>query len=170
MYPVAPTQPVNVNTLFQGLDLKVPCRVRNDGDPVISWDRLNNRFLLVQFTATSSYCLYVAVSKTEEPTQGWWVYQQRLSNNVLWDYPWLAAFRDNYVFTFNRLGDNYKGGVSEPSGPGSSRQDVQCLRQDDAARRVRQCATSAPLDVRYAQPHPHRDQRLTGERPQFGGL
>ena len=43
--------PANINTLFTGFG--GPCETRNDGDPVVLYDQLADRWVITQFTAAA---------------------------------------------------------------------------------------------------------------------
>ncbi len=68
----APTYgPVAGNTLFTGFG--GVCESSNDGDPVVMFDRIANRWVLMQFAVPTGgpYMQCVAVSKTADALGGW---------------------------------------------------------------------------------------------------
>ena len=58
--------PANINTLWAGFG--GGCQTRNDGDPVVLYDQLDDRWILTQFTAGAPFLNCVAVSTTSDPT------------------------------------------------------------------------------------------------------
>ena len=75
-------------------------------DPIILFDRLANRWFLLEMGGTSSaakMCIYV--SKTENPVSGgWWFYG--FSTPALNDYPHCGVWNNAYVCTDNEGGSN----------------------------------------------------------------
>jgi PKD repeat protein len=75
-------------------------------DPIILFDRLANRWFLLEMGGTSSaakMCIYV--SKTSNPVSGgWWFYG--FSTPVLNDYPHCGVWNNAYVCTDNEGGSN----------------------------------------------------------------
>lgn len=59
--------PRGINTLFSGSGL-THCANRNDGDPIVLYDRRADRWILSQFTTTSPYGQCIAVSTSGDPT------------------------------------------------------------------------------------------------------
>jgi len=63
--------PLTGNTLFQSLG-DHPCAHNNDGDPIVQYDKLNNRWILMQISHsnhnTQGYWQCVAVSQTSDAT------------------------------------------------------------------------------------------------------
>jgi uncharacterized repeat protein (TIGR01451 family) len=76
------------------------CRVRGRGDPYVVYDHLADRWVLSQLAnkGTNSgdplQIQCIAVSKTPDPTDGWYVYTFDLG--VSNDYPKLAVWPDGY--------------------------------------------------------------------------
>src|SRR4030067_142383 len=63
--------PSNINTLWAGFGGN--CEFSNNGDPIVLYDHLANRWLLSQFVAFTNQC--IAISKTSDPVAGgWWLY------------------------------------------------------------------------------------------------
>ena len=97
--------PAAGNTLFQALGANHPCYVTNDGDPIVQYDKLNNRWVLTQLSINSGQGYYqcVAVSTTSDATGQYNVYAFNYGTSYLNDYPKLAVWSDNYYITFNML-------------------------------------------------------------------
>src|ERR1043166_7846880 len=64
--------PAANNTLWSGFG--GGCQTSNDGDPVVLYDQLADRWLLTQFTASAPYLQCVAVSQTSDPTGAYYRY------------------------------------------------------------------------------------------------
>ncbi|HKB53305.1 MAG TPA: hypothetical protein VKD22_04840, partial [Ramlibacter sp.] len=98
--------PVAGNTLFQGLG--GACAANNDGDPIVQYDKLANRWVLSQFSVTngsaSGYWQCVAVSQTSDATGGWNTYAFRQPQFD--DYPKMGVWSDGYYETFNMFSGN----------------------------------------------------------------
>lgn len=92
--------PVPGNFFFQGLG--GPCEQFNDGDPVTLYDHLANRWVVMQFTLTSTDALCVAVSETPDPTGAYHQYQ--FNFQFFPDYPKLSVWPDGYYATTRSFG------------------------------------------------------------------
>jgi hypothetical protein len=90
--------PVTTNTLFSGFG--GGCQTNNDGDATVVYDRLANRFIISQFSvSTTPYLQCVAVSTSGDPTGSYYRYSFQYSNFP--DYPKLGVWPDAYYETFN---------------------------------------------------------------------
>ena len=105
--------PVAGNQLFQALGSTHPCAVNNDGDPIAQYDKVNNRWILTQFSvtngATQGYYQCIAVSKTSDATGAYSVYAYREPNFN--DYPKFGVFNGTYYATYNIFNGNTFGGA-----------------------------------------------------------
>ncbi len=106
--------PAGGNSLFTSLG--GPCATHNDGDPVVQYDQLADRWVLSQFVvgapapAFSHQC--VAVSKTGDPLGAWYLYDFPTSATNFVDYPKWTTWTDAYYMTahiFNAAGTAYLG-------------------------------------------------------------
>lgn len=86
------------------------CDDHNRGDPVVLYDESAGRWVIAQFAfalsgevPTPPFKQCVAVSKGEDPTAGWWLYEFELSNNLSTfpDYPKLGVWNDAYYLSAN---------------------------------------------------------------------
>ncbi len=98
--------PANGNTLFSGMG--APCETTNNGDPVVLYDHLANRWLASQFSFpngpyTGPYYQCIAVSQTNDPTGSWNRYAFQVSTNKLNDYPKFGIWKDGYYMSFNQF-------------------------------------------------------------------
>ncbi len=101
--------PANVNTLWSGFG--GPCQTRNDGDPIVLYDSMANRWLISQFTAASPYNECIAISTTGDPTGTYNRYAFQLSTSDFPDYPKLGVWPDGYYMSANWFtgGQTYAG-------------------------------------------------------------
>lgn len=97
--------PVPGNTLWAGFG--GPCETSNDGDPVVRYDHLADRWVMSQLALPNSFfgLLFapfyqcIAVSATPDPAGAYYRYQ--FSFNKLNDYPKLGVWPDAYYMTIN---------------------------------------------------------------------
>jgi subtilisin-like proprotein convertase family protein len=99
--------PVTINTLFSGFGGQ--CETTNDGDPIVMYDSIADRWVVSQFVASSPYGECVAVSTTSDPTGSYYRYFFQLSTTVFYDYPKAGVWPDGYYFSFNRFTSTYQG-------------------------------------------------------------
>ncbi|HEX6500870.1 MAG TPA: hypothetical protein VF054_17845 [Micromonosporaceae bacterium] len=93
--------PAATNTLFSGFGGS--CESTNDGDGVVRWDALANRWVITQFanvrSSSGPYYECVAVSQTADATGSWNRYSFQYSSFP--DYPKLSVWPDAYYVTYN---------------------------------------------------------------------
>ena len=71
-----------------------------DGDPVVVYDRIADRWIVSQFSvSTTPYLQCVAVSQTGNPTGSWNRYS--FSYTAFNDYPKMGVWPDAYYVSFN---------------------------------------------------------------------
>lgn len=93
--------PVPTRTLFSGFG--GPCETNDDGDGIVLYDPLADRWLISQFAITSAeagpFLECVAVSRTPDPTGQYarYAYSYAMFN----DYPKLAMWPDAYYASYN---------------------------------------------------------------------
>jgi hypothetical protein len=100
--------PVQTNTLWSGFG--GGCQSNNDGDATVAYDRAANRWIVSQFSvSTTPYLQCVAVSTTGDPTGSYARYSFQYANFP--DYPKLGVWPDAYYTTFNmfRNGTTFAG-------------------------------------------------------------
>ncbi|MBK9062774.1 MAG: carboxypeptidase regulatory-like domain-containing protein [Acidobacteria bacterium] len=106
--------PASGNTLFTSLG--GACSAFNDGDPVVQYDGLADRWVLTQFVvgapapAFSHQC--VAVSKTGDPLGAYYLYDFPTDATNFVDYPKWTTWTDAYYMTahlFNAAGTAFLG-------------------------------------------------------------
>ncbi len=103
--------PVDNATLWYGF--AGPWTGTNDGDPIILYDHLADRWVASQFainTDDGSYWELVAVSATGDPLGEY--YRYAFEFPAFNDYPKLSVWPDGYYATFNMFGGEVRGAVS----------------------------------------------------------
>jgi hypothetical protein len=100
--------PAAGNTLWKGFG--GGCELNNDGDPVVQYDKAAGRWVMSQFSVTTTpYLQCVAVSTTSDATGTWNRYAFQQPNFD--DYPKLSVWPDGYYDTFNMFnGNTFVGG------------------------------------------------------------
>ena len=101
--------PADLSTIWA--DFGLPCEATNDGDPVVLYDSIADRWLLSQFVASASpsFGECVAISQTGDPTGAYHRYYFPLSTTVFYDYPHLGVWPDAYYMGANRFAPGYIG-------------------------------------------------------------
>jgi hypothetical protein len=90
--------PTAGNTLWSGFG--GGCQSNNDGDPIVLYDKLAQRWVFSQFSvSTTPYLQCIAVSTTSDATGTYNRYSFQYSNFD--DYPKMAVWPDAYYETFN---------------------------------------------------------------------
>jgi hypothetical protein len=95
--------PAAGNTLWSGFG--GPCQTSNDGDPIVQYDQLANRWVLTQFAVpggTGGFHQCVAVSTTADATGPYSRYQ--FDYTAFNDYPHMGVWPDGYYMTYNMFG------------------------------------------------------------------
>src|SRR5215467_9986313 len=100
--------PTAGNAFWQGFG--GPCETRNDGDIIIQYDKMANRWIAAQpvFVAPFMYC--VAVSTTPDATGSYNRYAFPIANFP--DYPKLGVWPDAYYATFNIFTQHFLGAMA----------------------------------------------------------
>lgn len=101
--------PKNGNVIWQGFG--GTCEANNDGDPIVQYDQLANRWVLTQFAVSSTpYTQCVAVSTGPDPTGTYHRYAYSYGTDFN-DYPKMGVWPDGYYITYNmfRRGRNFSG-------------------------------------------------------------
>ncbi len=90
-----------------------PCASRDDGDPIVVYDPMADRWLLSQFCtlANPNYHQMIAVSKTSDPTGQYFVYDFVMPNSKFNDYPHFGVWPDAYYMTVNQFTGDVWGGA-----------------------------------------------------------
>jgi len=91
--------PTRGNTIWQGFG--GGCETNNDGDPIVKYDRANDRWILSQFSvSTTPYLQCVAVSTTGDATGTYNRYSFSYGNQFP-DYGKIGIWPDGYYITYN---------------------------------------------------------------------
>jgi len=78
------------------------CQTNNDGDPMVQYDKVANRWILTQFSiSTTPYLQCVAVSQTSDATGAYYRYLFSYGNTQFIDYPKLGVWPDGYYISYN---------------------------------------------------------------------
>jgi hypothetical protein len=78
------------------------CETNNDGDPIVQYDKAANRWILTQFSvSTTPYLQCVAVSTTSDATGSYNRYAFNYGSTQFNDYPKLGVWPDAYYVTYN---------------------------------------------------------------------
>jgi hypothetical protein len=103
------TPPFKLSSLFSSLGTL--CSQRDDGDPIVLYDPLADRWILSQFCiAFPPFRQMIAVSKSSDPTGSYFVYEFVMPNIKLNDYPKFGVWSDAiYMSTDQFLGSSYAG-------------------------------------------------------------
>ena len=109
--------PVPLGALWQ--DFSVPDCGGEAGDPIVLYDRLEDRWLLSQFTAppVGPYYNCVAISMTGDPTGAYFRYafvttEPGTGEAAFPDYPKYGNWKKSYVLTSRDFGDDGSYGIS----------------------------------------------------------
>lgn len=100
--------PLPVNTLWSGFGGN--CQNDNDGDPIVLYDPIANRWLISQFAVnhpSPNYLQCVAISQTPDPTGAW--YRYSFAYSAFNDYPKFGVWPDGYYVTFNLFNPGFIG-------------------------------------------------------------
>ena len=104
------TAPAKLSSLFAPLG--APCGTRNDGDPIVLYDALADRWLISQFcipvflpTPANPSHQVVAISQTGDPTGAYYLYDFVMPNPKLNDYPHFGVWPDGYYMSDNQFGN-----------------------------------------------------------------
>src|SRR5437762_4334729 len=92
--------PVPINQVWSGFG--GGCKSNNDGDPTVLYDGIADRWVISQFSVTTTpYLMCVAVSTTPDPTGTYNRYSLSYGNTNFPDYPELGVWPDGYYLTVN---------------------------------------------------------------------
>jgi hypothetical protein len=102
---------VNGNTIWSALGAGSLCATTNRGDPIVQYDRINQRWILSQFafnTGNSSNAQCFAVSQTSNALGAYNLYEYNFGA-ALPDYGKLGLWTDAYYMSYNMF--TYPGGT-----------------------------------------------------------
>lgn len=103
------TPPFKLSSIFAPLG--TPCSTRNDGDPVVLYDTLADRWILSQFCNNfPPFRQMIAVSQTGDPAGAYFIYEFVMPNNKINDYPKFGVWHDAYYMSTDEFfGGDYAG-------------------------------------------------------------
>ncbi len=105
--------PIRTSALFAALPMNNPCRIQNDGDAIVLYDTLADRWHISQFGLPSAGGTFqcVALSKTGDPTGEYYVWSYVYPNLSVTtnDYPKVGVWTDGYHMTFNQFAPGFIG-------------------------------------------------------------
>jgi hypothetical protein len=142
--------PLPGNTLWSGIGNG--CATNNDGDPIVQFDKINQRWIFTQFSvSTTPYRQCVAVSTSDDALGTYNAYSFQMSQFP--DYPKLGVWSDAYYITFNMFNGN------SFAGPKVCAMDGAAMRAGSAATVVcfqlgTNVASLLPSDVDGTIPPP----------------
>ena len=88
------------------------CETNNDGDPIVAYDKIANRWVLTQFSvSTKPYLQCVAVSTTSDATGTYNRYAFSYGSQDFNDYGKLSVWPDGYYITYNIFNAFFKGSM-----------------------------------------------------------
>ena len=91
--------PKNGNVVWQGFGGS--CELYNDGDPIVQYDQLADRWIITQFAVSKApYMQCVAVSTSPDPTGTYYRYAYSYGTDFN-DYPKMGVWPDGYYITYN---------------------------------------------------------------------
>ncbi|HEY8559708.1 MAG TPA: FG-GAP-like repeat-containing protein [Pyrinomonadaceae bacterium] len=106
---VPASAPFKLSQIFAPLG--TVCAARDDGEPVVLYDPLADRWLLSQYcNAFPPFRQMVAVSQTGDPTGAYYIYEFVMPNIRLNDYAKFGVWRDGYYMSTDEfVGSDYAG-------------------------------------------------------------
>ena len=108
-FNLVPGFPKNGNVVWQGFGGR--CQSDNDGDPIVQYDQLADRWILTQFAVSGTpYTQCVAVSTSPDPTGTYFRYSFSYERSFN-DYPKMGVWPDAYYISYNmfRNGRSFTG-------------------------------------------------------------
>ena len=98
-FNLVPGFPKQGNVVWQGFGGR--CESDNDGDPIVQYDQLADRWVLTQFAVSGTpYTQCVAVSTGPDPTGSYYRYAFSYNRDFN-DYPKMGVWPDAYYITYN---------------------------------------------------------------------
>ncbi|NCD33956.1 MAG: hypothetical protein EOL87_11150 [Spartobacteria bacterium] len=105
-------EPMLMSTLFAAAGFPAPASTIDNGDPIVLYDPLADRWMISQFIVEVTPCHEViAVSQTPDPAGAWYLYDFVMPNDLMNDYPKFGVWPDAYYMTDNQFGEASVDGV-----------------------------------------------------------
>ena len=100
--------PADNNTMWSGFGGL--CETNNDGDPIVLYDHLADRWFFSQFAlGNNDFHQCIAVSTTGDPTGQWYRYDYLVSQTKMNDYPKFGVWPDGYYMSCNQFASEFEG-------------------------------------------------------------
>lgn len=93
--------PIAGNTIWNGFGGQ--CASSNNGDPIVLYDEIANRWMISQFAVDGPYYNCIAISQTSDPSGAYYRYAFLYSNINMNDYPKYGVWSDGYYMTVNQF-------------------------------------------------------------------
>lgn len=95
--------PANTNTVWSGFG--GVCQTQNDGDPIVLYDQLADRWMISQFGLDfpDNFHECIAISQTPDPMGAWYRYDFKISSTKMNDYPHFGIWPDAYYMSVNQF-------------------------------------------------------------------
>ncbi|MBA3726848.1 MAG: hypothetical protein H0W86_10440 [Armatimonadetes bacterium] len=97
--------PKPINALWSGLP--GACKDNNNGDPIVAYDQMADRWLVSQFAVpggATGYHECIAISKTSDATGEYYVYDFLVGNSTRFqDYPHFGVWPDGYYMATHQF-------------------------------------------------------------------
>ncbi|MEW5831010.1 MAG: carboxypeptidase regulatory-like domain-containing protein [Chloroflexota bacterium] len=99
------------NNLFWDLaNTGTACETTNDGDPIVLYDQLADRWLISQFALPNfpagPFYECIAISASGNPLGSWYAYTFQISADKMDDYPKFGIWPDGYYMSVNQFNQN----------------------------------------------------------------
>ncbi len=107
---IKPGFPKPGNAFWQGFG--GICETNNDGDPVVLYDHLADRWVVSQFAIGADGHQCVAVSTTPDPAGSYYRYDFLVSPGAFNDYPKLGVWPDAYYMSANEFTSRFQGAIA----------------------------------------------------------
>ncbi len=123
--------PLNNNSIWKGFG--GPCEITNNGDPIVLYDHLADRWLLSQFALPNKsinegpFYQCIAISTSGDPTGSWSRYEYLISQTKLNDYPKFGVWPDGYYLAFNQFELFFHGWLESGQGVAVFERDQMLL-------------------------------------------
>ncbi len=133
--PIQVIAPTANNAMWSGFG--GACETHNDGDAVVLFDHLANRWLFSQFAldfTNNRFYQCIAVSAGADPTSSWYRYEYQIPSNLMNDYPKFGVWPDAYYMSANQF--QYSNGALYSSGVGAFAFERSEMLKGGAARMI----------------------------------
>lgn len=101
--------PVNGNSLWTGFG--GICETNNNGDPIVLYDHLADRWMFSQFGIGNDGHQCIAISTTGDPTGPYYLYDYIVTPGGLNDYPKFGLWPDAYLFMAHEFSPSFVDAV-----------------------------------------------------------